>query len=134
MNALEKWIIADMIERLDDMEDRGGYISDLAFFLYEEDNFNGVISGYAYYQDAKDWINQFWDELKDEVEDYKFNLGEYPNPFENECTFMVKIVLNAAGRLLSESAWVRENWNEEVEYTTDTIKQIKAELQEVIAD
>lgn len=134
MNALEKWIVEDMIERLDGVEDLGGYPCDLAYLLYEEDNYNGVIGGYIYYQDAKDWINKFWNELKDEMEDYEFNLGEYPNPFENECVFMVKIVLNAASRLITESEWVRENWNEEVEYSADIVKQIKAELKEAIAD
>lgn len=134
MNALEKWIVEDMIERLDGVEDLGGYPCDLAYLLYEEDNYNGVIGGYIYYQDAKDWINTYWNELKDEMEDYEFNFGEYPNPFENECAFMVKIVLNAASRLITESEWVRENWNEEVEYSADIVKQIKAELKEAIAD
>ena len=134
MNALEKWVIEDMIERLDGVEDLGGYVADIAHLLYEEDNYNGVIGWYVSYNDAKEWINKFWDELKDEVEEYKFNAGEYPNPFENECAFMVKIVLNAAGRLISKSEWVRENWDEKVEYTADIVKQIKAELQEAIAD
>lgn len=134
MNALEKCIVEDMIDRLDSVEDLGGYPCDLAYLLYEEDNYNGVITGYAYLSEAREWINTFWNELKDEMEDYEFNLGEYPNPFENECVFMVKIVLNAASRLINESEWVRENWNEEVEYSADAIKQIKAELQEAIAD
>lgn len=134
MNALEKWIVEDMIERLDSVEDLGGYPCDLAYLLYEEDNYNGVIGGYIYYQDAKDWINTYWDELKDEMEDYEFNFGEYPNPFENECAFMVKIVINAASRLITESEWVRENWNEEVTYTKEIVEQIKAELKEAIAD
>lgn len=134
MNALEKWIVEDMIERLDNVEDLGGYPCDLAYLLYEEDNYNGVITCYAYYSDAKEWIEQFWSELKEEMEDYEFNFGEYPNPFENECAFMVKIVLNAASRLITESEWVQENWNEDVEYTEEVIKQIKAELKEAIAD
>lgn len=41
---------------------------------------------------------------------------------------MVKIVLNAASRLITNSEWVQENWNEEI------VKQIKAELKEAIAD
>ena len=137
MNALEEWIVEDMIERLDEIEDLDGYegyVCDLSYFLYEDDNHNGVITGYAYYDEAKEWINQFWGELKDEMEDYEFNFGEYPNPFENECAFMVKIILNAAGRLLFESEWIQENWNEEVTYTKEIIEKIKAELQEVIAD
>ena len=134
MNALEKWIVEDMIDRLDNVEELGGYVCDLAYLLYEEDNYNGVITGYACYSDAKEWIEQFWVELKEEMEDYQFNFSEYPNPFENECVFMVKIVLNAASRLITESEWVQENWNEEVEYTEEVIKQIKAELQEAITD
>ena len=134
MNALEKWIVEDMIERLDSVEDLGGYPCDLAYLLYEGDNYNGVITGYAYYSDAKEWIEKFWSELKEEMEDYEFNFGEYPNPFENECAFMVKIILNAASRLITNSEWVQENWNEEVEYTEEVIKQIKAELQEAISD
>lgn len=137
MNALEEWIIEDMIERLGEIEDLDGYegyVCDLSWLLYEDDNHSGVIGSYIYYEDAKKWIHTFWGELKDEVEEYKCGIGEYPNPFENECAFMVKIVLNAAGRLICESTWVRENWNEEVTYTKDIIKQIKTELQEAIAD
>lgn len=134
MNALEKWVVEDMIDRLDNVEELGGYVCDLAYLLYEEDNYNGVITCYACYSDAKEWIEQFWGELKEEMEDYQFNFSEYPNPFENECVFMVKIVLNAASRLITESEWVQENWNEEVEYTEEVIKQIKAELQEAITD
>lgn len=104
MNALEKWIVEDMIDRLDNVEELGGYVCDLAYLLYEE------------------------------MEDYQFNFSEYPNPFENECAFMVKIVLNAASRLITNSEWVQENWNEEVEYTAGIVKQIKAELKEAIAD
>lgn len=134
MNTLEKWIVEDMIERLDSVEDLGGYPCDLAYLLYEEDNYNGVITGYAYFSDAKEWINTFWEELKEEMEDYQFNFGEYPNPFENECAFMVKIVLNAASRLITNSEWVNEHWNEEVTYTKEIVEQIKAELKEAIAD
>lgn len=134
MNDLEKCIVEDMIDRLDSVEDLGGYPCDLAYLLYEEDNYNGVITGYAYFSEAREWINTFWDELKEEMEDYEFNFGEYPNPFENECAFMVKIVLNAASRLITNSEWVQENWDEEVEYTEEVIKQIKAELKEAIAD
>ena len=132
MNALEKWIVEDMIDRLDEIEELGGYVCDLAYLLYEGDNHNGVISGYAYYSDAKEWIEQFWGELKDEMEDYEFNFSEYPNPFENECVFMVKIVLNAASRLITNSEWVQENWDEEVTYTKEIVEQIKAELKEAI--
>lgn len=132
MNALEKWIVEDMIDRLDDLEDIGGHVSDITFYLYESDNYNGVISGYASFSDVKEWINKYWDDLGKEMEEYKFNVGEYLNPFEDAHTFMVKIVLNAAGRLISESAWVRENWNKELGYTADVIEQIKKELQEAI--
>ena len=134
MNALKQWIIEDMIDRLDDIEDLEGYTSDLVYLLYEEDNYNGVIGSYIYYQDAKDWINKFWDELADEMDDYKFGFGEYPNPFENECAFMVKIILNAAGGLITKSGWVSEHWNDKVTYTNEIIKQIKEELQEAIED
>ena len=130
MNALEKWIVEDVIERLDNIEDLGGYVCDLAYLLYEEDNYNGVVTCYAYYSDAREWINTYWNELKDEMEDYEFNFGEYPNPFENECAFMVKIVLNAASRLINESEWVQKHWNEEVTYTKEIVEQIKAELKE----
>ena len=135
MNELEKWIVEDMIDRLDSVEDLGGYPCDLAYLLYEEDNYNGVITGYAYFSEAREWINTFWDELKEEVEDYHFNFGEYPNPFENECAFMVKIVLNAASRLITNSEWVNEHWNDDnITYTADAIKQVKAELQEAMKD
>ena len=132
MNALEKWIVEDMIERLDDLEDMGGSVSDITFYLYESDNYNGVISGYAAFSDVKKWIDKYWDDLGKEMEEYKFNVGEYLNPFEDAHMFMVKIVLEVAGRLISKSEWVRENWNKELGYTADVLKQIKKELQEAI--
>lgn len=132
LNELEKWIVEDMIERLDNVYGLDGYPCDLAFSLYDEDNHNGVISGYSQFSGAKEWIKTFWDELQYEAEDYKFNFGEYLNPFENECTFMVCIVLNAAGRLIAESEYIDEHWNDEVTYTKEVIEQIKSELKELI--
>lgn len=134
MNALEKWIIEDMIDRLDEVDGSEGYVCDLSLLLYEDDNYNGVITGYYSSSAVKEWIDKHWDDLNKEMEDYKFNTGEYLNPFEDAHAFMVRIVLNATGRLISESAWVCENWNEEVTYTEDIIKQIKAELQKAIED
>lgn len=46
---------------------------------------------------------------------------------------MVKIVLNAASRLITNSEWVQEHWDEEVTYTKEIVEQIKAELKEAIA-
>lgn len=133
MNALEKWVIEDMINRLDGVEDLEGYVADLSFLLYEEDNYSGVIDGYMYYEDAKEWIRTFWDDLRDEVENFFINSGEQLNPFDNECAFMVNVIINAASRLISKSAWVNKHWDEEVTYTEDIIKQIKTELEEAIA-
>lgn len=132
MNELEKWIVEDMVERLDNVEGLEGYPCDLAFLLYEEDNHNGVITGYSRFSDAKKWIIDFWDDLQYEVDEYRDNFLDYPNPFENECAFMVIIVINAAGRLIGDSAWIDEHWNDEMTYTKEVIKQIKKELKELI--
>nr|DAE83099.1 MAG TPA: hypothetical protein [Caudoviricetes sp.] len=134
MNKLEKWILENMINRLESVEGLGGYVCDLAYLLYEEDNYSGVIANYSRYNDAKEWIITFWDELDEEVEEYKSNFGEYPNPFENECAFMVRIVLNAAYRLIPESKWIWDNWDENVTYTKEIIEQIEKELEEKIRD
>lgn len=134
MNELEKWIVEDMINRLDVVEGLEGYPGDLAFLLYEEDNYNGVITNYAYKEDVDEWIHTYWDDLGEAVEEYEFGCGESLNPFSERYKFMVCIVITMASRLIGKSEYVNEHWNDEITYTAEIIEQIKKELKDSIKD
>ena len=126
MNNLQKWIIEEMIEHLQEMEGQVVYGCDLAFTLFEGENNAGSYTCNAY--EAGKWIKEYWDYLGEVVEDYKFTYGELPvNPLVNEETFQVQLIMFLASRLICGSTFIEVNWNEEIELTEETIKQIVSE-------
>ena len=126
MNNLQKWIIGEMIEHLQEMEGQVVYGCDLAFKLFENENVTGSYTCNAY--KSRQWIKEYWDELYSVVEDYEFNYGELPtNPFKNSEVFQMQIILHMASSLVAESTFIEVNWNEEIELTEETIKQIVSE-------
>lgn len=44
LNNLEKDVLSMMIDNLDTMKDREGYVSELAFDLFEDENIDGTIT------------------------------------------------------------------------------------------
>ena len=44
LNDLEKDVLERMIDALDDLEGRDGYVSELAFTLFEGENINGSMT------------------------------------------------------------------------------------------
>ncbi|MEQ2869319.1 hypothetical protein AAAV92_10730 [Selenomonas noxia] len=63
LNNLEKSVLSMMIDNLDDMEDREGYISELAFDLFESENATGSINCSAWC--AEEWIAEHFHDLGD---------------------------------------------------------------------
>ena len=126
MTRLEKWVLQEMMEHLEDLEGQEVYGCDLAFTLFESENNAGSYTCNAY--EAGRWIKEYWDELGEVVEDYEFNYGELPvNPFISTEAFQVQIILFLASRLVGESTFIEVNWNEEIELTEEAIEQIISE-------
>ena len=126
MNRLEKWIMQEMIEHLQEMEGQVVYGCDLAFKMFENENVTGSYTCNAY--SSQKWVKEYWDYLGEVVEDYEFNYGEVPvNPFANVEVFQVQIILHMASSLVTKSTFIEVNWNEEIELTEETIEQIISE-------
>ena len=126
MNALEKWVLQEMVEHLEEMEGQVVYGCDLAFKLFEYENYVGSYTCNSY--SSNQWIREYWDFLGEEVEEYKYMIGESPNNcFDNPEVFQIQIILSMASRLVSNSDFVEDNWNEEIEFTADVIKKIVSE-------
>lgn len=81
LNALERDVLERMIDALDDMEGRDGYVSDLAFTLFEGENIDGSMT-YSTYK-AEQWIAEHFHDLADVVEDMAADWDITPNPFSN---------------------------------------------------
>ena len=126
MNELEKWVLQEMVEHLEDLEGQIVYGCDLAFELFKSENIDGSFTCSAH--KSREWINEYWDYLGEVVEDYEFNYGEVPtNPFDNEEAFQLQIIIFLASRLVCESTFIEVNWDEEIELTEETIEQIVSE-------
>ena len=134
LNNLEKSVMEMMLNNLDTMEGREGYVSDLAFELFEGENINGSIT-YSTYK-AKEWITEHFHDLGDVVEEMVSEWDIMPNPFDNPEKFMVQVVLYVAEQLVAQSDYLTEWENEgetyELTYDTDTIEIIRREWQEAL--
>ena len=126
MNNLQKWVIGEMVKHLEDLEGQVVYGCDLAFTLFENENATGSYTCDAF--SSNQWIKEYWDELGEVVEDYEFNYGEVPtNPFKNSEVFQMQIILHMASSLVTESDYIEEHWDEEIELTSEIIEKIVAE-------
>ena len=131
MNRLEKWVLQEMMEHLEDLEGQVVYGCDLAFTLFENENINGSYTCNAYA--SRQWIKRYWDELCGIIEDYEVDYGELPvNPFVNAEAFQVQIILHMASRLVGESDYIEEHWDNDIELTADVIKTIVSEWSECL--
>ena len=134
LNKLEKDVLARMIDKLDDLEGRDGYVSELAFTLFENENINGSMT-YSTYK-AEQWIAEHFHDLADVVEDMAAEWDITPNPFNNPEVFMVQVVLYLAEELVYESAYLRRGRDEEeidaITYDEGTIALIRREWEEAL--
>lgn len=134
LNDLEKDVLERMIDALDDLEGRDGYVSELAFTLFEAENINGSMT-YSTYK-AEQWIAEHLHDLADVVEDMAADWDITPNPFSNPEKFMVQVVLYLAEQLVYESAYLRRGRDEEeidaLTYDEETIALIRREWEEVL--
>ena len=133
LNNLEKSVLSMMIDNLDDMEGREGYVSDLAFDLFESENATGSITCNAWA--AEEWIGEHFHDLGDVVSNIQDEWGETLNPFASPETFQVQVVIFLAGRLIDCSDFVAQRYEEEcdaITYDTETIEIIRREWEEAL--
>ena len=136
LNDLEKDVLERMIDALDDLEGRDGYVSELAFTLFEGENINGSMT-YSTYK-AEQWIAEHFHDLADVVEDMAADWGITPNPFSNPEKFMVQVVLYLAEQLVYESAYLQRGRDEEelaaITFDEGTVALIRREWEEALSE
>ena len=133
LNNLEKDVLEMMIDNLDDMEDREGYISELAFDLFESENATGSINCSAWC--AEEWIAEHFHDLGDVVSNIQDEWGETLNPFASPETFQVQVVIFLASRLVDCSDFVARRYEEEcdaITYDAEIIEIIRREWEEAL--
>lgn len=132
MNNLRKYIVDEIIGKLEDYEGVTEYGCDLAYTLFAGENANGSYTCSTY--EAKQWIQEHFDDLGEVVEDLNFQFGDsnvIPNVFENPEAFQVVIIIEGASYLLSKCKTIDELWNEEFELTPELIEKITKDLEEI---
>ena len=134
LNDLEKDVLSRMIDNLDDLEGRDGYVSELAFTLFEGENIDGSMT-YDTYK-AELWIAGHFHDLADVVEDMAADWDITPNPFSNPEKFMVQVVLYLAEQLVYTSDYLLRGRDEEeidaLTYDEETIAIIRREWEEAL--
>lgn len=130
MASLKNYVINEMIDKLEEMEDREIYGADLGYEIFSEANCNGSYTCNAL--EAENFIKENYSEIGEVVEDIKFNLGAefIPNPFTEAEKFQVVIMLEMSNALCSQCPFIDENWNNSIELTEENIKLIINQLME----
>lgn len=135
MNGLEKWVLGEMIDKLQEFEGVKAYPSDLAYMLFEEANYNGSYTFSTF--EAKQWCNKYFEQLGDVVEDYSHEFGEAPsNVFLFTERFQVEIIIFLASNLVWLSEYVTERVDNDDEFilTDEVIETIAKEWQEAMTE
>lgn len=134
LNALECDVLERMIDALEGMEGRDGYVSDLAFALFEAENIDGSMT-YSTYK-AEQWITEHFHDLADVVEEIQDEWGITPNPFNNPEKFMVQVALYLAESLVYESDYLLRERDETdaITYDAETVALIRREWEEALSD
>lgn len=116
-----------LYERLDEMEGQRVYASDLVYEIMEPNNVDGSMT-YSTYKAQEfvfghsDVAGEYWQYQKDE-------LGEiYQNPFDNPEAYMVGMVEAGVRNLCSNSDFLDEHWDQQIELDEKTIETIKQEV------
>lgn len=134
LNDLEKDVLKQMIDHLDDLEGRDGYVSELAFTLFEGANMDGTLTYNTY--EAEQWITEHFHDLADVVEDMAAEWDITPNPFNNPESFMVQVALYLAEQLVYKSDYLLRGRDEEeidaITYDEETIALIRREWEEAL--
>ena len=109
-------------DHLENYYNQSIYGCDLGYTITEGINVDGSCT-YSTYK-AKEYIKFWWDEAADYFQYEKDSFGEnLHNPFENPESYMVCMVIEGVNSLLSQSSFIDDNWNNEIELTEKNIKK-----------
>ena len=121
---------AHLLERLEAYRGTSHYGADLAFSLCEEENANGTLTFSTY--EANKYLQAWWFDCGEYWEHEKFNFGEHThNPFDKPEAYMVCMVIEGVGSILSQCKSINDNWNEEITLDEYFLKDLREEIEEV---
>jgi len=127
--AIKEFVADVLMDKLDEYEGTSSYGCDLAYHLLQQYNADGSYT-YSTYE-AKQWVQEHFDEL-DEIVEAMEDEGLPPvNVFKDTEGFMVCVMIYVAGELLGQCDTVTAFWNEEFILEADVIEKIKKELNEI---
>ena len=126
METIKDFMVDVLKDKLDEYEGTPSYGCDLAYNLLQQYNVDGSYT-YSTYE-AKQWIQEHFDELGDIVKEMTEEGLTPCNVFDNPEAFQVQIMLFVAGDLLGQCKTVNKFWNGEQELTKEIINKIKEEL------
>lgn len=129
MATIKEFVADVLMDKLDEYEGTSFYGPELAHNLLQQYNVDGSYT-YSTYE-AKQWVQEHFDELGEIVEEMTEEGLAPCNVFDNPEAFQVQIMLYVAGQLLRQCDTVNEFWNEEQELTKEIIAKIKEELNEI---
>lgn len=126
MDTLKDFVIDVLKDKLDEYEDTYQYGSELVYDLLQQYNVDG---SYTYNTcEAKQWVQEHFDELGEIVKEMTEEGLPPCNVFENPEAFQVQIMLFVASDLLGQCETVEKAWNDEIILDKDIIDRIKKEL------
>ena len=128
MNELKNYIINEIKEHLQEYKGTKTYFCDLAYTIFEGENIDCT---YTYStQKAIEWVQKYFEDIGEIIEELKFNFGaeNIPNVFDETEKFQVVVIIEGARYLLGQYPTVDKYWNEETELTQYKINKICKEL------
>lgn len=126
METIKDFMVDVLKDKLDEYEGTSFYGCDLAYDLLQQYNIDGSYTYDTY--EAKQWIQEHFDELGDIVKEMTEEGLPPCNVFDNPEAFQVQIMLSVAGDLLGQCETVTSFWDDEIILERDIIDKIKDEL------
>ena len=101
--------------------------------MFEGENIDGSFTYNSY--EAKEWIKQNFDDIGEVWEELKFQfdddfLSNY-NLFDDPEKFMVLIIIEAAGYIISKCKLINDKWDDEIILNKKTIATLEKQLKEL---
>lgn len=126
METIKDFMVDVLKDKLDEYKGTSSCGGDLDFYLLQQYNVDG---SYTYNTcEAKQWVQEHFDELGEIVKEMTEEGLPPCNVFENPEVFQVQIMLFVASDLLGQCKTVDECWNDEIILDKDIIDRIKKEL------